>query len=75
MKNNRGFTVVESLIVIGILIIVILSCSLFVTSMLNNEHQKVFKTEVIRAMQAASSAYKLDLANKKASPNSKVCYR
>ena len=25
-------------------------------------------------MQAASSAYKLDLANKKASPNSKVCY-
>ena len=30
MKNNKGFSVVESLIVIGILIVAILICSLLV---------------------------------------------
>ena len=74
MKNNKGFSVVESLIVIGILIVAILICSLFVVNMLDKEHKKVFKTEVIRAMQAASSAYQLDLMNSKVNKNSKVCY-
>ena len=72
--NNRGFSVVESLIVTGILIVVILVCSFFVVNMLDKEHKKVFKTEVLRSIQAASSAYQLDLVNGKANKNSKVCY-
>ena len=74
MKNKRGFSVVESLIVIVILIFVILICSMFVSSMLKKENKQVFKTEVIRAMQAAGSAYQIDLVNKKVNTNSKICY-
>ena len=74
MKNNRGFSIIESLSVIVILIFVILICSMLVNNMLLKEDKKVFKTEVIRAMQAASSAYQLDLINEKVKKNSKVCY-
>lgn len=74
MKDNRGFSIVESLIVIVILIVVVLICSMFVSSMLLKEDKQVFKTEVLRAMQAAGSAYQIDLVNKKANQNSKVCY-
>lgn len=74
MINNKGFSVVESLIVAVILIVVILISGIFVVNMLEKEHKQVFKTEVLRAMQAASSAYQLDLVNGKVSKNSKVCY-
>ena len=74
MKNNRGFSIIESLSVIVILIFVILICSMLVNNMLLKEDKKVFKTEVIRAMQTASSAYQLDLINEKVKKNSKVCY-
>ena len=49
MINNKGFSIVESLIVAVILIVVILISGIFVVNMLEKEHKQVFKTEVLRA--------------------------
>lgn len=74
MIRKNGFTIVESLVVTVILLVVLFLCGYAGISSLKKAHKEVFKREIIRVMQAGSSAYQMDLLNKEITSGSSKCY-
>lgn len=75
MKKNTksGFTLIELLAVIAILAVIMLIGGQSVFGALENARKGAFKTEVGYAIQAAQSAYQIDLLNQKVTTE-KICY-
>lgn len=72
IKKN-GFTLIELLAVIAILAVIMLIGGQSVFGALDNARKGAFKTEVGYAIQAAQSAYQIDLLNQKAT-DEEICY-
>lgn len=71
--NKKGFTLIELLAVIAILAVIMLIGGQSVFGALENARKGAFKTEVGYAIQAAQSAYQVDLLNQKVTTET-ICY-
>lgn len=72
--TKNGFTLIELLAVIAILAVIMLIGGQSVFGALANAEKGAFKTEVGYAIQAAQSAYQIDLLNQKIGNKTDICY-
>ena len=71
---KKGFTLVELLAVIAILSVIMLIGGQSVFGALDNAQKGAFKTESGLAIQAANSAYQIDILNRNVDTSDTVCY-